>query len=131
MLIQPSDAEITLPFIVRGQQFDSKEILHISRDGKIQFRYPDPRSLFNKIVLHDPVQLQHDFAGVRVSEIIDFLAEAGRFMTLRNERMQTAYRFSLLCSDKCRFSSKASHLQEQDNRIVYRRRRSSHPDLSL
>jgi hypothetical protein len=95
MSIQPADTEITLPFIVRGQQFDCHEMLYQSRDGSIQFRYPDPDSLLNQLVLHDPAQLQRDFAGIKSKEIIDFLAEAGRCMTLKNERMRIAYQFSL------------------------------------
>ena len=63
--------------------------------GSTRFRYPDPRPLLNKIVLHDPVQLQRDFANVSVTEIIDFLAEAGKAMTLNHSRMERAYKFSL------------------------------------
>jgi hypothetical protein len=98
MSIQPADTEITLPFIIRGQQFDSHEMLYQSRDGSIRFRYPDPHSVITMLVLHDPVQLQCDFARIKVGEIIDFLAEAGRCMSLKNERMKIAYQFSLPCS---------------------------------
>jgi hypothetical protein len=98
MSIQPADTEISLPFIIRGQQFDCHEMLYQSRDGSIRFRYPDPRSVLDKLVLHDPVQLQRDFADIKVGEIIHFLAEAGRCMTLSHERMKIAYQFSLPCS---------------------------------
>ena len=72
-----SDHPIPIPFILRGQEITAKELLYQSRDGTNQFHYPDPRPLFDQIVLSDPTQLQRDFANVRVSEIIDFLAEAG------------------------------------------------------
>jgi hypothetical protein len=98
MSIQPADTESALPFIIRGQQFYSHEMLYQSRDGSIRFRYPDPHSILNKLVLHDPVQLQRDFTCIKVKEIIDFLAEAGRLMSLRHERMKMAYHFSLPCS---------------------------------
>ena len=39
---------------------------------------PIPRPLLNQIILPDPTQLQRDFANVSVSEIIQFLSEAGR-----------------------------------------------------
>jgi hypothetical protein len=50
--------------------------------------------LLNQIAVSDPIQLQRDFANVKVSEIIEFLAEAGKAMTLDNERMQMACEFS-------------------------------------
>lgn len=84
-----------LPFLLRGQEIHVADLLYQSRDGQIQFRYPDPRPLFQQIVLPDPIQLQRDFAQVRVSEIIDFLAEAGKAMTLNSARMEQAYQFSL------------------------------------
>ena len=86
---------ISLPFIIRGQEFISDSQLYRSRDDTMQFHYPDPRPLLNQIVLSDPVQLQSDFKNVRTSEIINFLAEAGKAMTLNHERMQKAFQFSL------------------------------------
>ena len=84
-----------MPFIIRGQEIDAEDLLYQSRHGSTRFRYPDPRPLLNKIVLHDPVQLQRDFANVSVTEIIDFLAEAGKAMTPNHSRMERAYKFSL------------------------------------
>jgi len=82
------------PFIVRGKEINACDLTYQSRDQKAQFRYPDPRPLLNQIALSDPIQLQRDFANVKVSEIIEFLAEAGRTMTLDHERMQMACDFS-------------------------------------
>ncbi|HMU70833.1 MAG TPA: hypothetical protein PKC38_12510, partial [Chitinophagales bacterium] len=69
-----SDHPIPIPFILRGQEIAAKDLLYQSRDGKIEFHYPDPRPLLERIVLPNPTQLQRDFAHIRVSEIIDFLA---------------------------------------------------------
>ena len=55
---------IDIPFIVRGQEVRACELLYRSQDGKVQFRYPDPRPLLSQIALSDPVQLQRDFARV-------------------------------------------------------------------
>ncbi|HRJ59528.1 MAG TPA: hypothetical protein PLV64_24825, partial [Anaerolineales bacterium] len=68
-----SDHPIPIPFILRGQDIAAQDLLYQSRDKKIEFYYPDPRPLLDRIVLSDPVQLQRDFASMRVSEIIDFL----------------------------------------------------------
>jgi hypothetical protein len=73
-----SDHPIQIPFIMRGQEIAAHDLLYQSRDEKNQFLYPDPRPLLDQIVLSDPTQLQHDFASMRVSKIIDFLAEAGK-----------------------------------------------------
>ena len=89
-----SASPICLPFILRGQEVQSGDLCHHGRDGQVQFHFPDPRPLLSKIVLSDPIQLQRDFAHVKVSEIIDLLAEAGRCMTLDSERMQQACHFS-------------------------------------
>ena len=86
---------IQIPFILRGQEIAAQDLLYQSRDGKNQFHYPDPRPLLDRIVLSDPAQLQRDFASMRVSEIIDFLAEAGKAMTLNHARMEQACRFSV------------------------------------
>ena len=69
--------------------------MYQSRDKRIEFSYPDPRPLLDRIVLSDPAQLQRDFASMRVSEIIDFLAEAGKAMTLNHARMEEACRVSI------------------------------------
>jgi hypothetical protein len=90
-----SDHPIPIPFILRGQEIAAQDLLYKSRDGKNQFLYPDPRPLLDQIVLSDPAQLQRDFASMRVSEIIDFLAEAGKAMTLNHARMEQACRFSI------------------------------------
>ena len=89
-----SASPICLPFILRGQEIQSADLCHQGRDGQVRFHYPDPRPLFSQIVLSDPIQLQRDFAHVKVSEIIGFLAEAGRCMSLDSERMQWACHFS-------------------------------------
>ena len=86
---------IDIPFIVHGQEIRACELLYQDRNGGLQFRYPDPRPLLSQITLSDPVQLQRDFAGVSVSEIIDFLGEAGKAMTLHNPRMEQACNFSM------------------------------------
>jgi hypothetical protein len=90
-----SDEPIQIPFILRGQEVAARDEMYRSRDGKVQFHDPDPRPLLNQIVLSDPAQLQRDFANLLVSEIIDFLAEAGKAMTLNHARMDQACRFSL------------------------------------
>ena len=90
-----SDHPIPIPFIIRGQEITANDLLYQSRDRKVQFQYPDPRPLLSQIVLSDPTQLQRDFAHVRVSEIIDFLAEAGKAMTRNQARMEQACRFSI------------------------------------
>ncbi|MCL4528178.1 MAG: hypothetical protein M1282_02050 [Chloroflexi bacterium] len=92
MSSQPS---IQIPFILRGQEVATQDLLYQSRDGKNRFHYPDPHPLFDQIVLSDPAQLQRDFANVRVGEIIDFLAEASKAMTLNHARMEQACRFSI------------------------------------
>ena len=89
------DHPIQIPFILRGQEVTAKDLLYQSRDGTNQFHYPDPRPLLDRIVLSDPTQIQRDFASMRVSEIIDFLAEAGKAMTLNHDRMEQACRFSV------------------------------------
>ena len=89
------DHPIQIPFILRGQEVTAKDLLYQSRDGTNQFHYPDPRPLLDRIVLSDPTQIQRDFASMRVSEIIDFLAEAGKAMTLKHARMEQACRFSV------------------------------------
>jgi hypothetical protein len=91
----PTSPLLNLPFIIRGQELIADSHLGQAEDGKSQFRYPDPRPLFDQIVLADPLHLQRDFAHVRVSDIIDFLAEAGRAMTLDHARMEQACQFSL------------------------------------
>ncbi len=95
MSTKQADNKILLPFIIRGQEINSDELLHQSRDGKVHFHYPDPRPLLNQIILPDPTQLQRDFANVSVSEIIRFLSEAGKAMTLNNARMEQACQFSM------------------------------------
>ncbi|MEP7133567.1 MAG: acyl-CoA reductase [Chloroflexota bacterium] len=90
-----SDNPIQIPFIIRGQEITANDLLYQSRDRKVQFQIPDPRPLLSQIVLSDPTQLQRDFAHVRVGEIIDFLAEAGKAMTLNHARMEDACRFSM------------------------------------
>ncbi|MBK7318862.1 acyl-CoA reductase [Candidatus Villigracilis affinis] len=90
-----SDHPIPIPFILRGQEIAAQDLLYQSRDKRIEFSYPDPRPLLDRIVLSDPAQLQRDFASMRVSEIIDFLAEAGKAMTLNHARMEQACRFSV------------------------------------
>jgi hypothetical protein len=95
MSTKQADNKMLLPFIIRGQEINSDELLFQSRDGKVQFHYPDPRPLLDQIVLPDPTQLQRDFANVSVSEIIRFLSEAGKAMTLNNARMEKARQFSM------------------------------------
>ncbi|MCE7915821.1 MAG: hypothetical protein DYH15_14445, partial [Nitrosomonas sp. PRO4] len=90
-----SDHPIPIPFILRGQEIAAQDLLYQSRDKRIEFSYPDPRPLLSQIVLSDPTQLQRDFTNLRVSEIIDFLAEAGKAMTLNHDRMEQACRFSI------------------------------------
>ena len=95
MSTKQADNKILLPFIIRGQEINSDELLYQSRDGKVQFHYPDPRPLLNQIILPDPTQLQRDFKDVSVSEIISFLSEAGKAMTLNHARMEQACQFSM------------------------------------
>jgi hypothetical protein len=95
MSTKQADNKILLPFIIRGQEINSDELLFQSRDGKVQFHYPDLHPLLDQIVLPDPTQLQRDFANVSVSEIIRFLSEAGKAMTLNNARMEKARQFSM------------------------------------
>ncbi len=90
-----SDHPIPIPFILRGQEIAAQDLLYQSRDKRIEFSYPDPRPLLDRIVLSDPAQLQRDFASMHVGEIIDFLAEAGKAMTLNHARMEQACRFSI------------------------------------
>jgi hypothetical protein len=54
--------------------------------------------LIDQIVLPDPIPLQRDFANVRVSEIVDFLAEADKATTLNHTPMKKTCRFSILFS---------------------------------
>ena len=95
MSIKHADNKILSPFIIRGQEIIADDLLYQSRDGKVQFHYPDPRPLLDQIILPDPTQLQRDFANVSVSEIIRFLSEAGKAMTLNNARMELACQFSM------------------------------------
>ncbi|MGE5464079.1 MAG: acyl-CoA reductase [Syntrophothermus sp.] len=87
--------QVSLPFIIRGQEVHDQDFHYLSRDGKLSFRYPDPRPLLNQIILNNPSELQLDFTNVRVTEIIDFLAEAGKAMSLDRARMKQAFEFSL------------------------------------
>ena len=95
MSTKQADNKILLPFIIRGQEINSYELLYQSRDGKVQFHYPDPRPLLNQIILSDTTQLQRDFANISVSEIIRFLSEASKAITLNNARMVQARQFSM------------------------------------
>ena len=95
MSTKQADNKILLPFIIRGQEINSDDLLYQIRDGKVQFHYPDPRPLLDQIILPDPTQLQRDFTNVSVSEIILFLSEAGKAMTLNNARMEKACQFSM------------------------------------
>ena len=95
MSTQSNDNKMFLPFIIRGHEHIADNLQYRGRDGKVQFHYPDPRPLLNQIILSDPTELQRDFAGVSVSEIIHFLAEAGKAMTLNHTRMEWACRFSM------------------------------------
>ncbi|MBI5353985.1 MAG: long-chain-fatty-acyl-CoA reductase [Chloroflexi bacterium] len=95
MSTKQDDNKISLPFIIRGQEINSDDLLYQSRDGKVQFHYPDPSPLLDQIILPDPTQLQRDFTNVSVSEIIRFLSEAGKAMTLNNARMEKACQFSM------------------------------------
>ena len=95
MSTKQADNKILLPFIILGQEINSDELLYQSRDGKVQFHYPNPRPLLNQIILSDPTQLQRDFANISVSEIIRFLSEASKAITLNNARMVQARQFSM------------------------------------
>jgi len=95
MSTQQTVNPIRFPLIIRGQEVTAADLMYQSFNEKVQFHYPDPRPLLNQIVLSDPIQLQRDFAHVRVGEIIDFLAEAGKAMTLNHARMEKACRFSI------------------------------------
>jgi len=95
MSTQQTYNPIRLPFIIRGREVIADDLLFQSRDNKVQFHYPDPRPLLSQIVLSNPVQLQRDFANIHVGEIIDFLAEAGRAMTLNHDRIEKACQFSM------------------------------------
>jgi hypothetical protein len=83
-----------VPFFLRGQEL-AQGNLEYSSSGGISFRYPDPTACFERIVLSDPVDLQRDFDGVRVRDVIAFLAEVGkRLDPARNARMQQAMEFT-------------------------------------
>lgn len=94
MTIPSSDDLLRIPFLIRGKEVLAESMLFQGHNG-MQFRYPDPRPLLNQVVLPDPIQLRHDFSNVSVNEIIKFLAEAGKAMTLKQPRMQQAFQYSL------------------------------------
>ncbi|MCF6277683.1 MAG: hypothetical protein L3J16_02910 [Anaerolineales bacterium] len=84
-----------IPFVLRGQVYDNPDLTYRHPNG-IAFGYPDPQKLIGQATLNDPVRLRTDFARVSVSEIIAFLAKAGRAMRLENNpRMQAAYEFTV------------------------------------
>lgn len=85
-----TDNTPVVPFVVRGVSYPDGDMLY--DNGRIRFRYPDPRKIPDLVA--DGIQLRQDFAKVKVSEIIRFLAEAGGRMTLKNPAMQRAMDFS-------------------------------------
>ena len=88
---------INVPIIIRGREInpDGSTATVLYEGRNVQFRYPDPRPLLDELVLSDPLELRRDFANVKVGEIINFLAEAGKLMSLGNPWMDMACRFSV------------------------------------
>jgi hypothetical protein len=87
---------VDVPIIVRGREIDVDDTTAAIYEGRnLQFRYPDPRLLLHGLVLSDPVELRRDFANIKVKEIIDFLTEAGKLMSLQNPLMDRACHFSV------------------------------------
>lgn len=87
---------IDIPIISRGKIImpDDNAVTFSGRGGA-DFRSPDPHKHINDLVLGSPTRLD-DLMAMPMSDIIDFLAEAGKRLTLEdNPYLQESFQLAL------------------------------------
>jgi hypothetical protein len=95
----PASAVLDIPIIIRGQIIEpGDEAIEFGGRVGARFRSPDPKKYAAKLGLADPSALR-DLHDTPIDEIIDFLAEAGRRLTLDNPLMQMAFRLAYEAGD--------------------------------
>jgi hypothetical protein len=81
---------VVAPAFVRGETIDTDLVSFGGRGGDAEFSAPDPATLLGRLPLRDPTALR-DVHDLPFDEIVDYLAEVGRHLTLeRNELLQEA-----------------------------------------
>ncbi|MHA2295446.1 MAG: acyl-CoA reductase [Candidatus Hodarchaeales archaeon] len=87
---------VPIKFIIRGKVYEGSEIEFTNRDRSMTFISPSSAKLVSKIILRDASSLVNDFKGIKIQEIIDFLAETGQALEYnRNPLMQEACALSV------------------------------------
>jgi hypothetical protein len=96
MAVGTTDAEtsvIDVPFVIRGRVIEpGEDAVEIGgRYGASRFRAPDAAKLADELVLSDPSKLM-DLHETPIDEIIDFLVEVGKRLTVDvNPMMRAAF----------------------------------------
>jgi hypothetical protein len=95
----PETAVLEIPIIIRGQIIEPGDDA-IEFGGRVgaRFRSPDPKRYAARLGLRDAGALR-DLHDTPIDEIIDFLAELGKRLTLDNPLMQTAFRLAQEAGD--------------------------------
>jgi hypothetical protein len=95
----PDAAVLDIPLIIRGRIIEPDDDA-IEFGGRVgaRFRQPDPQRYASDLVLADASALR-DLHETPIDEIIEFLAELGKRLTLDAPMMQTAFRLAAEAGD--------------------------------
>jgi hypothetical protein len=90
---------LDIPIVARGQVIEpGDDAISFGGRGGALFRQADPRRYAHELVLADPGDLR-DLHETPVDEIIDFLGELGKHLTLDNPQMKLAFELALEAGD--------------------------------
>jgi hypothetical protein len=100
MAVTTTDATVLdIPIIIRGQIIEpGNDAIEFGGRVGARFRSPDPKKHAARLVLANASALR-DLHDTPTDEIIDFLAELGKRLTLDNPLMQTAFRLAYEAGD--------------------------------
>ncbi|OBA70333.1 hypothetical protein A5641_13510 [Mycobacterium sp. 1554424.7] len=95
----PEATVLDIPIIIRGRIIEPGDDA-IEFGGRVgaRFRAPDPKKYADQLALADASALR-DLHDTPIDDIIDFLAQLGKRLTLENPLMQTAFRLALEAGD--------------------------------
>jgi Acyl-CoA reductase (LuxC) len=97
--VQDAAAVLDIPIVIRGRVIEpGEDAIVFGGRGGAAFRQADPRGHARDLVLADPGDLR-DLRDTPIDEIIDFLGELGRRLTLDNPLMKMALDLALEAGD--------------------------------